>query len=385
MDANATLVEYDGQPAGLITVVDITARKQSEDALRASQERLRLAAQASNTGFWDWDLLTNAVQFSPEWKRQLLAFSRKQVLDPVVLDLNEVIRESQKLLGRLIPENIATRLQLNAAGVRVRVDRTQLEQVLMNLAVNARDAMPSGGSLTFETSVVDLDESYAASHYPAVPGRYVMLAVSDTGIGMDRETQSHIFEPFFTTKEKGRGTGLGLATVYGIVKQSGGFLWVYSEPGQGTTFKVYRPVVDGPAAAAAQPPEPESLAGSETVRVVEDSEALRELLRVALTERGYATLVAGDGAEALRLCQSHAQPIHLLLTDAIMPAMGGRELADRIHRLRPDTCVIYISGSTDDAIVQNGVLDPGVNFLQKPFSPLTLARKVRAILDSFRP
>jgi CheY-like chemotaxis protein len=316
--------------------------------------------------------------------RQLLAFSRKQVLEPVVLDLNEIIRESQKLLCRLIPENIATRLHLNAAGVRIRVDRTQLEQVLMNLAVNARDAMPSGGSLTFETSVVDLDESYATSHYPAVPGRYVMLAVSDTGIGMDRETQSHIFEPFFTTKEKGRGTGLGLAIVYGIVKQSGGFIWVYSEPGAGTTFKIYLPLVEATAGASAAPRTVPtgSLRGTETVLVVEDSESLRELLRVTLTERGYTALVASDGAEALRLSAQHAGPIHLLLTDVIMPAMGGRELADRTHRLRRETRVLYISGYTDDAIVQNGMLEPGVNFLQKPFSPLTLARKVREILDT---
>ena len=313
--------------------------------------------------------------------RQLLAFSRKQVLQPKVLDLNAVVAGAEKLLRRLIGENIELLVVLNPALGRVKADSGQLEQIIMNLAVNARDAMPEGGKLTIETSNVEIDEQYAAQHASALTGPHVMLAVTDTGCGMDAKTKAHIFEPFFTTKEFGKGTGLGLATVYGIVKQSGGSVWVYSEPGLGTTFKIYLPCVNPVLEIVSPSDKVEKLdGGSQTILIVEDDEALLQVTHRSLEEVGYAILAARSPAEAIHISESHPGPIHLMVTDVIMPGMSGDKLASYLSALRPEMKVLYVSGYTDDTIVHHGVLEPGLAFLQKPFSPRTLARKVGEVL-----
>jgi two-component system cell cycle sensor histidine kinase/response regulator CckA len=286
------------------------------------------------------------------------------------------------MLRRLIGEDLDLVASLDPSLGNVKVDPGQVEQVLLNLAVNARDAMPEGGRLTIETRNADLDESYARQHLPVRPGPYVMLAVSDTGIGMSEEIKAHLFEPFFTTKELGKGTGLGLSTVYGIVKQSGGNIWVYSEPGQGTTFKIFFPRVEEPAQVlvgkAAPPLRTE---GTETLLLVEDSEAVRKLARDVLRARGYSILEARTGKEAIEVASAHKGPFDLLLTDIVMPEMSGRALATYLSAARPGLKVVYISGYSEDAVVHHGVLDRGTPFLSKPFTPYDLARKVREVLD----
>jgi PAS domain S-box-containing protein len=312
---------------------------------------------------------------------QLLAFSRQQVLAQQVLDLNGVVANMDRMLQRLIGEDVELRTVLAADLGAVRADPGQLEQVIVNLAVNARDAMPDGGKLTIETMNVALDAAYLAAHTVVVPGPYVMLAVSDSGTGMDAATQARVFEPFFTTKVKGQGTGLGLATVYGIVKQSGGYIWVYSEAGRGTTFKVYLPRVDAPVESPS--PEPvvtPSLRGSETILLVEDQEEVRKLVRRILEGRGYHVLVAASGHDALRLTVQHAGTIDLLVTDVVMPGMSGREVALLLAPAHPKMKALYLSGYTDESIVRHGMLDPGLAFLQKPFSAEALAGKVREVL-----
>ena len=314
--------------------------------------------------------------------RQLLAFSRQQVMQVRVLDLNDVVADTQNMLGRLLGEDIALVTRLDPALGAVKADPGQLEQVIMNLAVNARDAMPGGGKLTIETANAELDDTYVREHFPARPGSYVMLAVSDTGTGMSDEVQSHLFEPFFTTKEKGKGTGLGLATVYGIVKQSGGYIWVYTEPGHGTTFKIYLPRVAGAPAQRASGPKASPVgAGTETVLLAEDEAAVRAVARHALERQGYTVLEASSSEAALDLAERHSGRIHLLLTDVIMPGMNGRALALRLSELRPDLRVVYMSGYTEEAITRHGVLEPGLTYVQKPFTPEGLARKVREVLD----
>ncbi len=330
----------------------------------------------------DVEEIRKASERAASLTRQLLAYSRRQMLQPVVLDLNVVVAEMDKLLRRLIGEHIALVTVLAPDLGRVKADPNQLEQVIVNLAVNARDAMPEGGKLTIETANVDLDEGFAQAHLGSVPGAYAMLAVTDTGSGMDATVRAHLFEPFFTTKEVGKGTGLGLATVYGIVKQSDGYISVYSEPGHGSSFKIYLPRVATPAGAAAGPQKGGPARGTETVLVVEDEPAVLSLSRRALEAQGYVVLAASDAAAALRVVERHGGMIHLLLTDVVMPGLSGRELADQLAGQRPGIRVLYMSGYPGDAVVQHGTLPTGSAFLQKPFSPDGLARKVRDVLDA---
>jgi PAS domain S-box-containing protein len=328
----------------------------------------------------DLETITGATERATALTRQLLAFGRKQVLQAQVLDLHVVVEGINRLLSRTIGEDITIRTVTAPDLGRVKADPTQVEQVIMNLVVNARDAMPEGGQLTIETSNVELDETYARTHVEVRPGLYVMLAVTDTGMGMDRDTQARIFEPFFTTKEPGKGTGLGLATVYGIVKQSGGHLSVYSEQGRGTTFKIYLARVDEPIPSALPEGVRETSGGSETILLIEDEEEVRDLAKEILEASGYRVLVACHAAEALPIVKSHDGIIHLVVTDVVMPQMSGPELAERIKTLRPNLRVLYMSGYADNAIVQHGVLEAGLAFLQKPFTPDALVRKVREAL-----
>jgi len=328
--------------------------------------------------------ISNATQRATSLTRQLLAFSRKQMLAPKILDLNEVVTENLKMLTRMIGEDIDLVMVPSPAIGAVRADPGQIDQVIMNLAVNARDAMPEGGKLTIETENVALDENFARTHTPLEPGDYVMLAISDTGVGMDIDTQSRIFEPFFTTKGA-KGTGLGLSTVYGIVKQSGGFIFVDSQPHRGTSFRAYFPRVDAreePATLQDMLGLPRPDRGQETVLLVEDEVNLRRLARQYLETQGYKILEAEDGAAALQIADGYQGVIDLLLTDVVMPGMNGRELARHIAAQRPDVRVLYMSGYTEDAIGQNGTLDAGINLLQKPFSLPALKDRVREVLDS---
>ncbi len=396
---------------------EVAERSLTEEALRVSEEQLRQAQKMEAVGklaggvAHDFNNLLTAIicnsdltlrrlgeedplrrnvegikgagERAAALTRQLLAFSRKQVLQPKVLNLNDVVVETNKMLRRLIGEDIDLLTVLEPSLGQVKADPSQIDQVLINLSVNARDAMPRGGKLIIETSNIYVDEEYARRHLSVRPGWYVMLVVTDTGCGMDAQTQERMFEPFFTTKEVGKGTGLGLSTVYGIVKQSGGNVWVYSEVGRGTTFKIYLPRTDQ---AAEQPAvnngHDESTTGTETVLLVEDEELVRRMAHEILLMNGYQVLESSHGAEALDTCQSHQGPIHLMLTDVVMPRMSGRELAERAATLRPEMRVLYMSGYTDDAIVHHGVLDEGMAFIEKPFTPNSLAHKVRAALDA---
>jgi signal transduction histidine kinase/ActR/RegA family two-component response regulator len=314
--------------------------------------------------------------------RQLLAFSRRQIMEMKVLDLNTILQNLEKMLRRLIGEDIGLTFLSGDDLRRVKVDPGQIEQVIINLSVNARDAMPKGGKLTIETANAVLDEEYARKHIAVKPGRYVMVSVSDTGMGMTPEVRERVFEPFFTTKERGRGTGLGLSTVYGIVKQSGGNIWIYSEPDRGTTFKIYLPQVDEALEELREKVETRELPrGIETVLIVEDDKEVRKLVARILENHGYKVLEASQGSEALPLSKEYKEQIHLMLADVVMPGLDGRELAERIKLLHPRMKVLYMSGYTENAITHHGILEKGMNYIQKPFTVDALTRKVREVLD----
>jgi two-component system cell cycle sensor histidine kinase/response regulator CckA len=394
-------------------IVDITERKQLETQLQQARRMEAIGRLAGGIAHDFNNLLTiikgytelalKRPRISPELRtdveriedaserastlvRQLLAFSRRQVLQPKLLDLNSIVLGLDKLLRRLMDEEIRMSTIPGTDIGTIKADPGQMEQVIMNLVVNARDAMPKGGLLTVETANVDLDAAYASEHATVKAGRYVMLAVSDTGTGMSPETVAHIFEPFYTTKESGRGTGLGLSTVYGIVKQSGGYIWVYSELGRGSSFKVYLPRVEqAPEALPAIKPASGKQTGSETILLVEDQPQVRELARMALSEKGYTVLVASGPEDAENVCSKQGTEIHLLLTDLILPGISGRELAKRLTARHAKMRVLYMSGYTFNIMAQGasegGMLEDGMAFLQKPFTPSGLTEKVREVLD----
>ena len=402
-------IRYAGQDAALVLPQDGTWHRQLEHQLQQAQKMEAVGMLAGGIAHDFNNLLTiingysqmllsslrkedenrssveqimKAGERAAELTRQLLTFSRRQVVRPKLLNLDVVVASTAVMLRRVIGEHIELRIVEGPGLAQVHADSGQLEQVILNLAVNSRDAMPNGGTLILETQNVDFEEPYAGPHTTLKPGRYAMLAVTDTGIGMDAETRSRLFEPFFTTKEQGRGTGLGLSTVYGIVKQSGGEIVVYSEPGQGTCVKIYFPSVhetwvEEPADESAENARP----GSETILLVEDEEAVRKLVCRTLERQGYRLLVASGGADAVRLAEEHHGPIHLLISDMVMPVMNGRETAEQIKGLRPDLQVLYVSGYTETGITRSGGLSANERFLQKPFTPMTLLRRVRELLD----
>jgi len=399
-----------GRPLRLVVLRDVTEQRMLEEQFRQAQKMEAVGRLASGIAHDFNNLLTAILGFSdvlterlgkpepyPEIKeirrageraaaltRQLLAFSRQQVLSPEVINLNAGVADLEKMLRRVLGEDLELSTVLDPHLGRVRADPGQIDQVIVNLAVNARDAMPAGGRLTIETRNVDLDEDYAREHVTVRPGPYVMLAVSDTGTGMDEHTKSRIFEPFFTTKEQGKGTGLGLSTIYGIVKQSGGNIWVYSEPGHGTTFKIYLPRVEEPLAAAApgtRAGAAESLEGYETVLVAEDDGAIRLLAQLALERHGYTVLAANGGEAALEIVRSRRGPIHVLVTDVLMSGMSGPELASRVTTLLPGIKVLFMSGYSEAAVAGHGDFADQTAFLEKPFTTEALVRKVRLLLS----
>ncbi len=401
--------ERDGEPCLEGMISDVTEKRRLEESLRMAQRMDAvgqltggiahdfnniLAAIIANSHFLLEDLQegdprrddANQIRLAAEraasLTRQLLAFSRKQILEPTILDLNAAVGNLESMLRRLIGEDIDLSILQGAELGSVRADLGQVEQVVMNLVVNARDAMPRGGKLSIETANVDLDQEYGETHMSAVSGRFVMLAVSDSGSGMDSETKRRLFEPFFTTKEKGKGTGLGLSTCYGIVKQSNGYIWSYSEPGRGSVFKVYLPRVDGRPTIQPAQKRSGNLHGTETVLLIEDDDRVRTVVQRILSAYGYRALVAVDGPEAVALAEVHGESIDLVLSDVVVPGMSGPEVVGIIQKHCPRVRSLFMSGYTDHAILRDGALEAGVNFIQKPFAPQILATKVRQVLDS---
>ena len=399
-------IEYAGQQAYLAVLLDITGRRQLEEQLRQAQKMEAVGMLAGGVAHDFNNLLTiisgyselilrnlptqdpnrhaaeqimKAGERAAALTRQLLAFSRRQVLQPKVLDLNKLVTSLSTMLQRLIGEDVELRLMLTPELGRVSADPGQLEQVLMNLTVNARDAMRKGGVLTIETANLQIDETCTGPGIPMKPGPYVLLAVSDTGTGMDAATKARLFEPFFTTK--GAGTGLGLSTVFGIVKQSGGGLDVFSEPGSGTSVRVYLPRIDLPVALAAEDRKNKIPRGSETILLAEDDEMVRTLVRVTLENEGYKVLESADPVEARKVADRHRGTIHLLISDVVMPKLSGRELAEQLLARRPGLKILYMSGYTDDAVLNSGIMQQDVAFIQKPFSSDALKEKVREVLE----
>jgi PAS domain S-box-containing protein len=404
-------MEYGGRPVRLVVAQDVSERQQLEQQLRQAQkmeavgrlaggvahdfnnllmvikghtELLLGAIPASDPMARKIEQIDRSADRATSLTRQLLAFSRMQVLQPRAISVNSIVADMSRLLPRLIGEDIELVVRLDPAVGTIRADASQIEQIVMNLAVNARDAMAHGGRLVIETSNAELDEAYHGSHPVVRPGRYVLLAVTDTGTGMDAETQAHIFEPFFTTKEKGKGTGLGLSTVYGVVKQSGGFIWVYSEPGKGTSFKIYLPRVDQPVDSPVAPVVVSAPSGTETVLLAEDEQDVRELAREFLESGGYKVIEAKDGGEALRLAKEQASGIDLLVTDMVMPGMGGQELARRLQAERQNIGVVYMSGYSEHAAAEAAREDSAALLLTKPFSRSAILRAVREALSRMR-
>ncbi|MBD3292177.1 MAG: PAS domain S-box protein, partial [Armatimonadia bacterium] len=404
------LLGSDGEPIGLLAMGrDVSEHRELEEQLRQAVKMEAIGRLAGGIAHDFNNMLTailgnvqligmrmadgddnrrflgeirTAARRSADLTKQLLAFSRKQALEPEPIDLNKMIDRIEPMLERMLGEQIAVLTNLDPELGLIEADPSQIDQVLMNLVVNARDAMPDGGTLTIETNAVELDESYAMTHADFEPGPYMVLSVSDTGIGMDQETQDRIFEPFFTTKSENEGTGLGLATVYGIVSQSGGQIYVYSEPGEGTVFKVYLPKLESVEALdETEEREERDLTGRETVLLVEDEDIVRDLIAGVLRRHGHTVISAESGEEALELAAAHDGPIHIMVTDVVMPGMNGPELADAIADTQPEIPVLFVSGYTDNTIVREGVLEEGVHYLQKPFDPERLLRRIRSVIE----
>jgi PAS domain S-box-containing protein len=407
VEITAGRIMFEGRDAALVLAHDVSERRRLEERL-AESERLEAIGRLAGGVAHDFNnLLTvisgyatmllarggdgagelreivHAADQASSLTRQLLAFSRRQVLHPRVLDLNEIIAGMEPMLERIIGDDVSVGVRLADDLAPVEADRAQIERVILNLAANARDAMRDGGRLTIETANVELDADYVTTHGEGTPGPNVLLAVSDTGAGMSDEVQRHLFEPFFTTKAAGAGTGLGLATVFGVVKQSGGSIYVYSELGEGSTFKIYLPAAraEDPSDAPATV-EPAEQRGSETIMVVEDDESVRELVRLMLEARGYAVLAVEDAEEATRLCRDRPGGVDLLLTDVVMPDVNGRDLAERLAEISPSMRILFMSGYSDEAVYRHGVIHPNSAFIEKPFTERTLAEKVREVLDA---